>query len=61
MRTNGNGMADRIRHIGASGTFVVIDFKADLLIVMLTQVPTRQSQAFHDRVMKAVGSVFSNR
>lgn len=61
MRTDANGVADRIRHIGASGTFVVIDFKADLVVVMLTQVPTKQTQPFHDRVMKAVGSVFLNR
>ena len=61
MRTDANGVADRVGHIGASGTFVVIDFKADLLVVMLTQVPTKQNQAFHDRVRKAVDSIFSSR
>jgi CubicO group peptidase (beta-lactamase class C family) len=52
---------DAIGHIGASGTFIVIDFKEDLLVVMLTQVRTKQNQAFHDRVRKAIGSVFPAR
>ena len=61
LRTDANGVADAIGHIGASGTFIVIDFKEDLLVVMLTQVATKQNQAFQDRVRKAVGSVFSAR
>ena len=61
LRTDEQGIGDRIRHTGASGTFVVIDFKEDLLVVMLTQVPTKQTQPFGDRLMKAINSVFSPR
>jgi CubicO group peptidase (beta-lactamase class C family) len=58
MRKGANGLGDRVRHIGASGTLALIDFKADVIVVFLTQVPAKQTQPFTDRVMKAVGTVF---
>ena len=61
MRADANGVGDRIRHTGASGTLALIDFRQDLVVVMLTQVPTRQTQPFGDRLMKAVNAVFSDR
>jgi CubicO group peptidase (beta-lactamase class C family) len=61
LRTDANGVGDRIRHTGASGTLALIDFKQDLLVVMLTQVPTKQTQPFGNRLMKAIDSVFPNR
>jgi CubicO group peptidase (beta-lactamase class C family) len=61
LRTGADGVGDRVRHIGASGTLVLMDFKRDLLLVMLTQVPQTQTLPFRAQVLKAVGSVFSLR
>ena len=61
MRTDASGVGDRIRHIGASGTLTLLDFKQDVLVVLLTQVPAKQTQPFTDRVMKAINGVFPNR
>jgi glycerophosphoryl diester phosphodiesterase len=58
MRQDASGLGDRIRHTGASGTFALLDFKQDLIVVMLSQVPTKQTQPFGDRVMKAIDSIF---
>ena len=59
LRTDSSGVGDRLRHIGASGTLVVLDFKQDLLLAMLTQVPQTQTLPFRSRLMKTVDSVFS--
>jgi CubicO group peptidase (beta-lactamase class C family) len=59
MRKDDKGLGDRVRHIGASGTLALIDFKGDVIVVLLTQVPAKQTQPFTDRVMKAVGAVFA--
>jgi CubicO group peptidase (beta-lactamase class C family) len=59
LRRDGDGVGDRLRHTGASGTFVLIDFRQDLLVVMLTQVPTRQTQPFGERLRMALDQVFS--
>jgi len=61
LRTDEKGMGTRLRHTGASGTLALLDFEQDLLVVVLTQVPTKQTQPFHNRLMQAIGSVFSNR
>jgi CubicO group peptidase (beta-lactamase class C family) len=61
MRTDANGAGSRIRHTGASGTLAVVDFKLDLIVVMLTQVPTQQTQPFANRLVKAIESVFPTR
>lgn len=58
MRRDANGLGDRVRHIGASGTLALIDFKQDVIVVLLTQVPARQTQPFTDRVMNAIGTIF---
>lgn len=59
MHRDANGLGDRIRHIGASGTLALLDFNQDIVVVFLTQVPARQTQPFTDRVMKAIGTVFA--
>jgi CubicO group peptidase (beta-lactamase class C family) len=61
MGANADGVGYRVRHTGASGTLALLDFKQDLLVVMLTQVPTKQTQPFSNRLMKAINSVFPNR
>jgi len=50
-----------MRFVGASGTLVLVDFKQDLLVVLLTQVPTKQTQPFSNRLMKAIDAVFPPR
>jgi CubicO group peptidase (beta-lactamase class C family) len=57
IRRNDEGIGDRVRHIGASGTLALLDFKEDLVVVLLTQVPAKQTQPFTDRVMKAIAAV----
>jgi len=60
LRTDASGYGDRVRHTGASGTLVMIDFKQDLLVVVLTQVPTKQRLPFGNRLGQAIDAVFSN-
>jgi len=59
LRTDASGVGDRVRHNGASGTSVWIDFKVDLLVVVLTQVPTKQRLPFGNRLNQVVDSIFS--
>jgi CubicO group peptidase (beta-lactamase class C family) len=59
LRTDVSGVGDRVRHNGASGTSMLIDFKADLLVVVLTQVPTKQRLPFGNRLNQVVDSIFS--
>jgi CubicO group peptidase (beta-lactamase class C family) len=59
LRTDASGVGDRVRHNGASGTMVLVDFKADLLVVVLTQVPTKQRLPFGNRLNQVVDSIFS--
>jgi CubicO group peptidase (beta-lactamase class C family) len=58
LRTDASGIGDRMRHNGASGTSVLIDFKADLLVVVLTQVPTKQRLPFGNRLNQVIDTVF---
>ena len=53
-----DGVADRVQHTGASGTLAFIDFQRDLLLVVLTQVPTKQRQPFGNRLNQAVAAIF---
>ena len=39
----------------------MIDFKRDLLVVMLTQVPTKQTQPFWEKLSATLESVFAER
>lgn len=61
MHADANGVGDRLRHIGASGTLALLDFNQDVIVVLLTQVPAKQTQPFTDRVMKAVTAAFAAR
>jgi CubicO group peptidase (beta-lactamase class C family) len=59
--TDATGVGDRLRHGGASGTLALLDLRQDLIVVSFTQVPTKQAQAFSDRLMRAINSVFPSR
>ena len=48
-----NGRGYRLQHIGASGTFVLMDLKADVLFVMLTQTVKYRRQ-----VVRKVSEIF---
>jgi CubicO group peptidase (beta-lactamase class C family) len=58
LQTGVDGVADRVQHAGASGTLALIDFQRDLIVVVLTQVPTKQRLPFGNRLSQAVDSVF---
>jgi len=51
-----NGRGYRLQHIGGSGTFVLMDLKADVLFVMLTQVP--QMVKYRRQVVRKVSEIF---
>ncbi len=59
LRSDARGVGDRLRHAGASGTLALIDFKQDLIVVVLTQVPTKQRLPFGRRLDAAIERVFS--
>jgi len=54
-----DGVATRIRHTGGSGTWAMLDFKHDLILVLLTQVPQTPTEPFRVRVVKAALAVFA--
>ena len=58
LHAGADGTADRVQHTGASGTLALIDFQRDLLVVVLTQVPTKQRQPFGNRLNQAVAAIF---
>lgn len=51
-----DGYARRVRHVGASGPILEIDFEHDLAIIVFTQVP--QSAQLRDRVIQETYRVF---
>lgn len=59
--TDATGVGDRLRHGGASGTLALLDLRQDLIVVAFTQVPTKQTQPFGDRLMQAINAVFPSR
>ncbi|OAI52035.1 hypothetical protein AYO47_06610 [Planctomyces sp. SCGC AG-212-M04] len=56
MKLGRDGYATRVRHVGASGPIVEIDFKNDLAVIVFTQVP--QSAQLRDRVIQETYRVF---
>jgi hypothetical protein len=52
-------LGDRLRHTGASGTLALIDFRSDVIVVVLTQVPTKQRLPFGRRLDAAIEALFS--
>ena len=58
MRRRDDGTPARIRHTGASGTLGVIDFERDLIIVVLTQVPQRQTNRWRNRLVQTINNIF---
>ncbi|MDP6038278.1 MAG: serine hydrolase, partial [Candidatus Latescibacteria bacterium] len=53
-----DGRGYRLQHIGGSGTLVWMDLKADVLFVMLTQVPTPQMVKYRRQVTRKVSEIF---
>jgi CubicO group peptidase (beta-lactamase class C family) len=58
LRRGPDGRPRRIRHIGASGTLAFLDFDADVIAVLFTQVPDNQDTRFRERVAREVSSLF---
>jgi CubicO group peptidase (beta-lactamase class C family) len=58
LRTDARGVGVRLRHAGASGTLALIDFESDLIVVVLTQVPTKQRLPFGRRLDAAIEANF---
>ncbi len=58
LHTGPDGTTDRVQHTGASGTLAWIDFERDVLVVVLTQVPTKQRLPFGQRLNQAVAAIF---
>ena len=58
LRTDARGVGDRLRHAGASGTLAFVDLKQDLIVVVLTQVPTKQRLPFGRRLEAAIEAIF---
>ena len=58
LRKGADGRGRRVRHTGSSGTLAWIDFDADLIVVLFTQVPGNQDMRFLDRVMKEIAGLF---
>ncbi|MCZ6793178.1 MAG: sulfatase-like hydrolase/transferase [Planctomycetota bacterium] len=61
MQRRDDGTAARIRHTGASGTLGVIDFERDLIIIVLTQVPQRQTNRWRNRLLQTINNIFPRR
>ena len=59
LRTDAQGEGVRVRHTGGSGTWAMLDFENDLILVLLTQVPQTPTEPFRLRVVKAVMAVFA--
>lgn len=57
MRLPEDGSPARIRHTGASGTLAVIDFDSDVILVVLTQVPQKQTNRWRSRLVQTVFEV----
>jgi len=58
MQRNSDGTAARIRHTGASGTLAVLDFKHDLILIVLTQVPQVQTNRWRNGLIETVFNTF---
>jgi CubicO group peptidase (beta-lactamase class C family) len=56
MKLAPDGYATRVRHVGASGPILEIDFKNDLAVIVFTQVP--QSAQLRDRVIQETYRAF---
>lgn len=51
-----DGYGTRVRHVGASGPILEIDFENDLAVIVFTQVP--QSAQLRDRVIQETYKIF---
>jgi len=58
VRRGAGGIGAAVRHTGASGTFGLVDFEKDVIVVFLTQVPQIETEPFRRRLLQAIGAVF---
>jgi hypothetical protein len=59
MKKHADGTASRIRHTGGSGTLAFLDFDRDLIAVILTQVPQRQTVRWRNQLVRTIDMVFA--
>jgi CubicO group peptidase (beta-lactamase class C family) len=57
VRRGPGGIGAAVRHTGASGTFGLVDFEKDVIVVFLTQVPQIETEPFRRRLLQAIGAV----
>jgi CubicO group peptidase (beta-lactamase class C family) len=57
LRKRPDGTAQRVQHIGASGTLALLDFDADVIVVVFTQVGGGRNQ-WRDQLVQTIGTVF---
>jgi CubicO group peptidase (beta-lactamase class C family) len=58
MRRKNDGTVAHIRHAGGSGILGVIDFKRDLVIIVLTQLPQQQTLCWPNALVQKINDVF---
>lgn len=52
-----DGTASRIRHTGASGTFAMLDFDQDLIVIILTQVDQNKILPWRNRLLQTIAKI----
>jgi CubicO group peptidase (beta-lactamase class C family) len=59
LRQDPDGRGSWVRHTGGSGTLLWIELDADLLVVFLSQVPTRQMVEFRRTLGRKISEIFA--
>ncbi|MEQ1825453.1 MAG: serine hydrolase [Pirellula sp.] len=52
-----DGTASRIRHTGASGTFAMLDFDSDFIVIILTQMDQTKILPWRNRLVQAIAEL----
>jgi CubicO group peptidase (beta-lactamase class C family) len=60
IKRNPDGGPARIRHTGAAGTLAVLDFENDVILIVFTQVPQKQTNRWRDRLVETVFKTFQD-
>ena len=58
IKRNPDGSPARIRHTGAAGTLAVLDFENDVILIVFTQVPQKQTNRWRNRLVETVFRIF---
>ncbi len=54
MSNRADGTAKRVRHTGASGTFAMLDFEDDLIVIIFTQVDQNKITQWRNRLIQTI-------